>query len=70
MQLEGIDFFETYAPVVQWTTICLMIILEVLLGLKAKQGDVTCAFLHANLASDATVYVDMPLGINIKSKNG
>jgi hypothetical protein len=28
----------------------LMFILEVLLGLKSKQGDVTCAFLHADLA--------------------
>ncbi len=27
MQLEGIDFFETYAPVVQWTTVRLMLIL-------------------------------------------
>ena len=70
MQLEGVDFFETYAPVVQWTTIWLMFILEVLLGLKSKQGDVTCAFLHTNLASDETFYVDMPLGFNIKSKNG
>ena len=35
MQLEGIDFFEMYAPVMQWTTIRLMIILEVLLGLKS-----------------------------------
>ncbi len=32
MQLEGFNFFETYAPVVQWTTIRLMFILEVLLG--------------------------------------
>jgi len=36
MQVEGIDFFETYAPVVQWTTVRLMLILEVLLGLKSK----------------------------------
>ncbi len=25
-QLEGIDFFETYTPVVQWTTVQLMLI--------------------------------------------
>ena len=47
-----------------------MFILKVLLGLKSKQGDVTCAFLNANLAPDETVYVDMPLRLNIKSKNG
>jgi hypothetical protein len=56
--------------VVQWTTIQLMFILEVLLGLKSKQRDVTCAFLHADLEPDETVYVDMPLGFNTKSKNG
>ncbi len=50
--------------------ILLMFILEVLLGLKSKQGDVTCAFLHADLAPDESVYVDMPLGFNTKSKNG
>ena len=36
MHLEGIDFFETYVPVFQWTTVRLMFILEVLLGLKSK----------------------------------
>ena len=70
MQLEEIDFFETYAPVVQWSTIRLMFILEVLLGLKSKQGDVLAAFLHADLALEETVYVDMPLGFNVKSRNG
>ena len=29
-----------------------------------------CAFLHADLAPDETVYVNMPLGFNVKSKNG
>jgi hypothetical protein len=48
-QLERIDFFETYAPVVQWTMICLIFILEILLGLKSMQGDITCAFLHTDL---------------------
>ncbi len=48
----------------------MMFILEVLLGLKSKQGGVTCAFLHADLAPDETDYDDMPLGFNTKSKNG
>ena len=50
--------------------IWLMFILGVLLGLKSNQGDITCAFLHAGLAPDETVYVDMPLEFNTKSKNG
>ena len=62
MQLERIDFFETYASVVQWTTIRLMLILEVLLGLKSKKSDVTTAFLHADLGKDEKVFVDMPQG--------
>ena len=61
-QLEGVDFFETYAPVVQWTTICLMLTLEVLLNLKSKQGNVTAAFLHADLDPEEKIYVEMPLG--------
>ncbi len=48
-QKEGIDFFETYAPVVQWTTVYPMLILENLHGLKSKQTDVTVTFLHATL---------------------
>ena len=69
-QLEGIDFFETYAPVVQWTTVHLMLILENLLGLKSKQADVTAAFLHATLEEDEKVYVEMPLGFKQRGSNG
>ncbi len=69
-QLEGIDFFETYAPVVQWTTIRLMFILEILLGLKSKQGNVLCAFLHRELEPGENVYVEMPLSFSQYSKNG
>ncbi len=58
MQLEGIDFFETYASVVQWTTVRLIPILEVLLGLKSKQGDVTAAFLHTDLEEGDNVFID------------
>ena len=49
LQLGGIYIFETYMPVVQLTTISVMIILEILLQLKSKQGDITAAFLNAKL---------------------
>jgi hypothetical protein len=47
-----------------------MFILEVTLGLKSKQGDVTCEFFHADVEPVETIYVDTPLGFNVKSKNG
>eukprot|EP00804_Cyclotella_cryptica_P008169 CCRYP_015117-RA/>CCRYP_015117-RA protein AED:0.07 eAED:0.11 QI:0/0/0/1/0/0/3/0/242 len=61
-EIHGVDFFETYAPVVQWTTIRLMLILEVLLSLKSKQGDITAAFIHADVEEGENNYVEMPRG--------
>ena len=50
------------APVVQF--------LEILLGLKSMQGDVTCAFLHTDLEENITFYIDMPMGFAQYGKNG
>ena len=36
-QLEGDNLFEAYDPIMQWTTIPITLILEVLLGIKSKQ---------------------------------
>eukprot|EP00956_Cyclotella_meneghiniana_P036232 scaffold123032_cov17-Cyclotella_meneghiniana.AAC.1 len=60
-QLEGVDLFETYAPVVQWTTVRLMLILEILFQLKSKQGDVAAAFVHGKLEDHEKVHIEMPL---------
>ena len=46
-----------------------MLILEVLLGLKSKQGDVNAAFLHAYLGEDEKVFVNTPRGFEVKGKN-
>ena len=67
-QLKGIDFFETYAPVVQWTMVHLLLVCEILLELKLKQGDVTTAFLHADLDKQEKVYMEVPLGFQKKAK--
>ena len=35
--MEGIDFFETFSAVVNWTTVRLMLILSFILGIATKQ---------------------------------
>ena len=49
LEEEGIHHWETHAPVVNWTTVRLMLILSAQLGLATLQVDCTAAFLHANV---------------------
>ena len=65
-QKEGIDFFDTYSPVVKWTTIRTMLVLTVLLELKSKQVDYTAAFLHAPVTE--VIFVEMPRAYKIPGK--
>jgi hypothetical protein len=69
-QIHRVDFFETYSPAVQWTTIQLMLVLECILGLCSKQGNITCAFLHASLGEDKAIYIEMPQGFKQYDKQG
>ena len=69
-QNEGIDYNETYAPVAQWTTVCIMLILEILKGLVSKQGEVTCASLYAHLEPGEKVFVEMPHGFKQCDEKG
>ncbi len=57
-QIEGVDFFETYAPVVSWSTVRLLLIMSIVLGLATRQVDYTLAFVQADL--DVEVYCEMP----------
>jgi hypothetical protein len=59
-QIEGLDFFDTYAPVVAWSTVRLLLVLSVILGLATKQVDYTLAFVHADVKED--VFVRMAKG--------
>ena len=59
-QIKGVDFFETYAPVVAWSTVRLLLVLSVVLGLATKQVDYTLAFIHAPI--DDEVFIEMPKG--------
>ena len=67
-QFEGVYYFETYAPLVQWTTVISMLVLEIILDLKSKQGDVTSAFLNSGVPEGENVYVAIPRGFRSKGK--
>jgi hypothetical protein len=59
-QIEGVDFTETFAPVVNGTTVRFLLMMSILLGLETKQVDYVAAFVQADI--DTTVYVEMPRG--------
>jgi hypothetical protein len=65
-QVKGVDFFATFAPVVNWTTVHLMLILSSILGLSTYQVDFMAAFIHAPIDED--MYVDMPRGFSESGK--
>ncbi|CAM9000464.1 unnamed protein product [Rhodiola kirilowii] len=60
-QKEGIDFFDTYAPVARISTIRLLIALAAINNLVVHQMDVKTAFLNGDL--DEEIYMKQPEGI-------
>jgi hypothetical protein len=51
-QIQGINYTESFAPVVQWSTIRMVNTLALMQNLKGKQIDFTQAFLQANLKEE------------------
>jgi len=65
-QTEGVDFTETFAPVVNWTTVRFLLMMSILLGLETRQVDYVAAFVQADI--DTEVYVEMPRGFSQPGK--
>jgi hypothetical protein len=59
-QKSGIDYEETYSPVVRYTSIRLLVALAAKYNLDIDQMDVTTAFLHPELKVE--VYMELPEG--------
>jgi hypothetical protein len=60
MQIEGENYWHTYAPVVNWRTVRLSLILSLLSGLKHRQVDYVSAYTQAPL--DCELYMNIPPG--------
>ena len=59
-QKEGIDYFDTYAPVARISTIRLLVALAAIHGLEVHQMDVKTAFLNGDLEEE--IYMKQPEG--------
>ena len=66
LQKEGVDYFETYAPVVQWSTVRLLLTMILSNDWTTKQVDYTNAFAQADL--EEQVYIEPPKGLRFKDK--
>ena len=63
MQQWGVNYWETYAPVVNWISIRFLLVLSEIVGLESKAVDFVLAFPQADL--DVPVYMELPAGMEI-----
>jgi len=60
LQILGEDYWQSYSPVCQWSTVRLLLIMSVVHGLHTRQVDYVNAFAQAEL--DKEVFVEFPKG--------
>jgi histone deacetylase 1/2 len=66
-QKKGVNYWETYAPLVQWSTTRLFLTLSVLLGWHCRQLDFVLAYTQADPECD--IYMAIPQGFTVEGGN-
>ncbi|GJV37166.1 TMV resistance protein N [Tanacetum coccineum] len=67
-QREGLDYFDTYAPVTRITSIRTIIVIAALRNLEIHQMDVKTAFLNGDLEEE--IYMNQPEGFIAPGQEG
>ena len=65
-QIKGVDYEETFFPVVRIACICLLLALVAHLDLELFQMDIKTSFLNGNLEEE--IYMDQPIGFVSKGR--
>ena len=65
-QVHGVDYGETYAPVVKFTSVRVMLATVAVNDLELHQMDVVTAFLHGDIDKD--IYMEVPGGFKDPSR--
>ena len=63
MQQWGVNYWETYAPVVNWVSVRFLLVLSEIVGLNNRAIDFFLAFTQAKL--DVPVYMELPIGMEV-----
>ena len=67
LQTHGVDYFETFAPVISWSTIRLLLTLTLSKNWTTRQVDYTNAFAQADIQEE--VYLEPPRGFQPKNNH-
>ena len=65
MQQWGINYWETYAPVVNWISVRILLSLAVMQDLPTTAIDFVLAFPQATLNEDEKIYMELPYGMEV-----
>src|ERR1700733_13405567 len=65
-QIYGIDYLDTYAPVVKLASIRILLAIAAIYGLEIHQMDVVTAFLAGELEEE--IYMEQPEGFEVESR--
>ena len=63
-QRWGVNYWETYSPVVNWMSVRLMLIISIIHDLPVRSVDFVLAFPQADL--DVPVFMELPAGMEIE----
>ena len=62
MQEKGLNYWETYAPVLQWMSVRIMLTLAAIENLHKKPIEFVLAYPQADI--DVDIYMELPQGFN------